>query len=112
MVRRAVVDDRAVDSYSESSVVDRPSVASLIARVITVVYATVVSLIGLDALMRALGARQSNGFVHTIHNLASPLSAPFRGMFTHQQYWATALIAVVVYTVAYVIAMAVLGRDT
>jgi hypothetical protein len=111
MVRRAVVSDRAVDSYAESSVTERPPVASLIARVVTVVYVAVVSLIGLDALFRALDARQSNGFVAAVHDLASPLTAPFRGMFDNQQYWAGALIAVVVYTIAYLIAMAVLRHD-
>ena len=111
MVRRVVTDDRAVDSYAESSVTERPPVASVIARVITVVYVAIISLIGLDALFRALDARESNGFVNAVQTLASPLIAPFRGMFSDQNYWATALIAAVVYTVVYLIAMAVLRRD-
>ncbi len=111
MVRRAVVDDRAVDSYSSSRVVERPPVASIVARVLTTLYVAVVSLIGLDALFRAMNARQSNGFVHAVHALASPLVAPFRGMFSDQRWWASALIAAVVYTVVYLIAMAALRRD-
>jgi uncharacterized protein YggT (Ycf19 family) len=111
MARRVVTDDRAVDSYSESRVVERPPVASVIARVLTAVYVAVISLIGLDALFRALDARESNGFVSAVHSLASPLVAPFRGMFEHQNYWASALIAAVVYTVVYLIAMSVLRRD-
>jgi uncharacterized protein YggT (Ycf19 family) len=112
MVRRAVVSDRAVDSYAESTVTERPSVAYLVRRAVTVVYTLVIALIALDVLLRALDARPANGFVHAVHTLASPLSAPFRGMFSHQTYWATALVAAVVYTVVYAIVMAVLGRDT
>lgn len=111
MVRRAVVDDRAATSYSESSVVERPSVASVIARVLTVLYVTALSLIGLDTLFEAMDANESNGFVNAVDALAAPLVAPFRGMFDNQQYWATALVAAVVYTVVYLIAMAVLRRD-
>lgn len=112
MVRRVVVDsDRAVDSYSESRVVESPSIASLIVNVLTVLYVTAVSLIGLDTLLRALDANESNGFVSAVRSLARPLVAPFRGVFDNQQYWATALIAAVVYTVVYLIAMSVLRRD-
>ena len=111
MVRRAVVADDRATAYSESTVVDRPSVASLIANVITVLYVAAIGLIGLDALLEAMGARESNGFVSAIDALASPLMAPFRGVFDNQQYWATALIAAVVYTVVYLIAMAALRRD-
>ena len=111
MVRRAVVSDRTADSYAESSVVERPSVATLIARAVSAVYIAVVSLIGLDALLRALDARPANDFVHAVRTIANPLVAPFRGVFADQQWWATALIAAVVYTVAYLILLAVLGRD-
>jgi uncharacterized protein YggT (Ycf19 family) len=111
MVRRAVMSDRTADSYAESSVVERPSIASLIARAISAVYTAVVLLIGLDALLRALHARPANDFVHAIHSIANPLVAPFRGVFSNQQWWATALIAVVVYTAIYLILMAVLGRS-
>jgi hypothetical protein len=112
MARRVVEDDRAAgSSYSESSVVERPSIASLIANVLTVVYVTVVALIGLDALLRALDANRSNGMVSAVRAMARPLVAPFDGVFDNQEYWATALIAAVVYTVVYLIAMTVLRRD-
>lgn len=111
MVRRAVVDDHSVGSYSESTVTQRPSVASLIANVVTVLYVTVLSLIGLDTLLKAMDARESNGFVNAVDALASPALAPFRGVFDNQEFWATALIAAVAYTVVYLIAMAVLRRD-
>ena len=112
MARRVVVDDdRAVDSYSESRVVERPSVASVISRVVTAVYVFVVSMIALDALFRALDARESNGFVAGVRDVAGALTAPFRGMFDDQSWGATALVAAVVYTVVYLIAMAVLRRD-
>jgi uncharacterized protein YggT (Ycf19 family) len=112
MARRVVVDDdRAVDSYSESSVVEHPSIASVIANVLTALYVAALGLIGLDALLEALNARESNGFVSAIDTLSGPLLAPFRGVFNNQQYWATALIAAVVYTIVYLVAMAVLRRD-
>lgn len=110
MVRRVVEDDRAVGSYSESTV-EHPPVASVIARVLTAVYAFVVGMIALDALFRALDANESNGFVSGVRSIARPLVAPFRGMFDNQEWWATSLVAAVVYTVVYVIAMAVLRRD-
>ena len=112
MVRRAVVeDDTATTSYAESRVVERPSIASVISTVLTVLYVTVISLLGLHALFEALDARESNGFVNAVETLASPLMAPFDGIFANQQHWATALIAAVVYTIVYLIAMAVLRRD-
>ena len=112
MNRRVVVDDnRAVDSYSEARVTEHQPVASVIARVLTVVYVAVISLIGLDALMRLLDANEGNGFVSGIRTLASPLVAPFRGMFDDGGYWPAALTAAVVYTVVYLIAMAILRRD-
>ncbi|MDQ1712323.1 MAG: hypothetical protein QOE45_1773 [Frankiaceae bacterium] len=109
MVRRAVVDDRT--AYSEETVVEHPSVATVIANVLSVVYVTAFSLIALDTLLRALGARPANGFVHAVRVLARPLIAPFTGMFTHQTYWASALIAAVVYTLAFLIATTILRRD-
>jgi len=112
MARRVVVDDdRAAGSYSESSVVERPPVASVILRVLTAVYVFVIAMIGLDVLFRALDANESNGFVNGIRNIAAPLLAPFKNMFDKQNYWGTALVAAVVYTVVYLIAMAILRRD-
>jgi uncharacterized protein YggT (Ycf19 family) len=113
MVRRVVVDDdrATADSYSEQRVTERPSIASLVSTVLTVVYAFVISMIGLDVLFRALDANEGNGFVSAVRNIAKPLLAPFRNMFDDQNYWGTALVAAVVYTVVYVIAMAILRRD-
>ena len=111
MVRRAVVDERAASAYSESQVVERPPVASVIANVVTVLFVTVIGLIGLHALLEAMDAREGNGLVNAVETLASPLLAPFRGVFDNQNLWATALIAAVVYTVLYLIAMAILRRD-
>ncbi len=110
-MRRAVVDDRAASSVSEATVVERPAIASVIANVVTVLYVAVVSFIGLDTLLRALGARRGNGFVHAVHAVAAPLVAPFRGVFSDQRWWAAALIAAVVYTIVYVLLMAALRRD-
>lgn len=112
MARRVVVDDdRASESFSESRVTERPSIASVIFRVLTAVYVFVISMIALDALFRAMDARESNGFVAGIRDIAGALTAPFRGMFDDQSWAATALVAAFIYTVVYVIAMAVLRRD-
>jgi hypothetical protein len=109
MVRRATVEDRA--AYSESTVVEHVPVATVIANVLSVVYVTVFSLIALDTLLRALGARPANGFVHGVRVLARPLVTPFTGMFAHQTYWASALVAAVVYTIVFLVATAILRRD-
>ena len=111
MVRRAVVDDAGTTSVTESRIVERPSIASVIANVVSALYVAALGLIGLDTLLEAMDARESHGFVSAIDTLASPLVAPFRGVFDNQQYWATALIAAVVYTVVYLVAMAVLRHD-
>jgi hypothetical protein len=111
MARRVVVDDDRAVGYSESRVEERPPVASIIARVLTAVYAFVISMIALDALFHALDANESNGFVSGVRSIARALMAPFRGMFDRQNYWGTALVAAVVYTVVYLIAMAILRRD-
>jgi hypothetical protein len=109
MMRRVVTDD-SVDAVIEH-VDPGPPVADILAHVATVVYSLVVSLIGLDTLLTALGARQSNGFVSFIDRLSDPLLAPFSGMFHDQSYWATALVAAVVYTLVYLLVMTALRRD-
>jgi Flp pilus assembly pilin Flp len=109
MVRRAVVQDPV--AYSEATVVEHTPVATVIANVVSVVYVAVMSLLALDTLLRALGARPGNGFVHAIRVLTQPLVAPFTGMFARQTYWASALIAAVVYTALFLIATTILRRD-
>ena len=111
MVRRAVVDDTATRSYAESRIDERPSVASIIVNVFTVLYVVTIGLLGLHALFEALDANEGNGFVSAVTTLASPLMAPFDGIFDNQPHWATALIAAVVYTIVYLVAMALLRRD-
>ena len=108
MVRRVYADDDV--AVSETRTVESAPVASMIANVITVLYVAVLSLIGLDTLLEAMGAREQNGFVSAIDALSAPFLAPFNGIFDNQQYWATALIAAVVYTVIYLIAMTALRR--
>ena len=109
-MRRVITDDRA-DVVSGTTVVERRPLADSIANVVTVLYTAVLSLIGLDALLEALEARESNGFVSAIDTLAGAFLGPFDGVFNDQRYWGTALIAAVVYTVIYLIAMAALRRD-
>ncbi|HVE97680.1 MAG TPA: hypothetical protein VNA12_00685 [Mycobacteriales bacterium] len=110
MVRRVVVDD-AVDQVAETRVVEHRSPAETIASILTVLYSALVALIGLDALLEALDAREENGFVSAIDALSGVFVRPFDGVFNDQRYWATALIAIVVYTIVYLIAMAALQRD-
>ena len=109
MVRRVVVDD-AVDQVQET-VVEHRSVADTIASVLTVIYSAILALIGLDVLLEALDAREENGFVSAIDTMSGAFLRPFDGVFSDQRYWGTALIAAVVYTVIYLIAMAALRRD-
>ncbi|HVE62937.1 MAG TPA: hypothetical protein VNB94_03955 [Mycobacteriales bacterium] len=108
-MRRVVAGD--LDQVSETRVVEHRSVAETIASVITVLYAAVIALIGIDVLLEALDAREENGFVSAIDGLSGAFTKPFDGVFADQRYWATALIAAVVYTVIYLIAMAALRRD-
>jgi fluoride ion exporter CrcB/FEX len=108
MVRRVYADDDV--AVSETRTVESAPIASTIANVISVLYVAILSLIGLDTLLEALGAREDNGFVSAIDTLSAPFMAPFKGVFDNQQYWATALIAAAVYTVIYLIAMAALRR--
>jgi len=108
-MRRVVTDD--VDQVSETRVVEHRSLADTLASVITVIYTAIIALIGIDALLEALEAREENGFVSAIDSMSGVFIKPFEGVFADQRYWATALIAAVVYTVIYVIAMAALRRD-
>ena len=111
MVRRVVVDD-GVDQVAETRVVEHRSIADTIASVLTVLYTAVIALIGLDVLLEAMDAREENDFVSAIDGLSGVFLRPFDGVFSDQRYWGTALIAVVVYTIVYLIAMAALRRDT
>jgi fluoride ion exporter CrcB/FEX len=109
MARRVYADD--VDTVSETRVEESTPVAATVANILTVVYGAVMALIGLDVLLEALDANEGNGFVSAIDTLSSPFLAPFEGMFDNQNYWATALVAAVVYTLAYLLAMAALRRS-
>lgn len=108
---RRVVTGGAVDSVSETQVVEHQSIGSTIAAVLTVIYTAVLSIIGLDTLLKALEAREQNDFVRAIDSLAGVFLRPFDGVFNDQRYWGTALIAAAVYTVIYLIAMAAMRRD-
>ena len=109
-MRRVVTGD-AVDSVSETRVVEHQSVADTIAAILSVIYTAIMSIIGLDTLLKALDAREANGFVSAIDTVAGVFLRPFEGVFSDQRYWGTALIAAAVYTVIYLIAMAAMRRD-
>ena len=105
---RRVLDDQVV--HSSETVESRP-LAAVVVNVLSVLYTAVVSLIALDTLLEALNAREGNAFVSAIDRLSAPFLTPFNGMFNDQRYWATALIAALVYTVVYLILLAALRRD-
>ena len=105
---RRVLDDEVVHS---TQVVEHRPLAATISNVLSVLYTAVVSLIGLDTLLQALEARAGNAFVSAIDRISDPFLAPFNGMFNDQRYWATALIAALVYTVVYLILLTALRRD-
>jgi hypothetical protein len=109
VVRRAVLGRRS--GVLSAPISRGPSVASVLAGLLTAVYVAVVVLVGLDTLLTAFDANESHGLVRAVDAAATPLTAPFRGIFDDQTYWATALLAAVVYTIGYLVAMAVLRRD-
>ena len=106
MARRVFVDE----PVATDEVVPASDTALVVSNVLTAVYAAVVSIIALDTLLEALDANERNGVVRLMDNLSAPLLAPFNGMFDRQRYMLTALIAVTVYTVVYLVLMAVLRR--
>ena len=108
---RRVVSDGTVDAVSETRVVEHSSIADTIAAILSVIYTAIMSIIGLDTLLKALDAREANGFVSAIDTFAGVFLRPFEGVFSDQRYWGTALIAAAVYTVIYLIAMAAMRRD-
>lgn len=54
----------------------------------------IAGFIGLDALLRLLGANAENGVVSFVRSVASIFLAPFQNMFAEQQYLLTAIIAI------------------
>lgn len=108
MARR--LHDAPVDSVSDTRVVETTPLAVTIGNILTVVYVAVISVIGIDTLLEAMDAREGNGFVSAMDTMSAPFLAPFRGVFDNQQFWGTALIAVLVYTAVYLVAMAALRR--
>ncbi len=108
---RRVIHDGGLTTVDEERVVEHVPISLIIANVITAVYALVIGLIGLDALLQAMNAREDAAFVSFIRTVTDPLLAPFSGMFDHQAYWATALVAAIVYTLAYLVLTVVLRRD-
>lgn len=74
-------------SHVRTSYWDGPS------RWINTALLVVVGFIGLDTLLRLLGANPENGVVSFVGTVAGVFLAPFRNMFPEQQYLLTALIA-------------------
>lgn len=54
----------------------------------------IAGFIGLDALLRLLGANPENGMVSFVRSVAGIFLAPFQNMFADQQYLLTAIIAI------------------
>lgn len=54
----------------------------------------IAGFIGLDTLLRLLGANPGNGVVSFVRSIAGIFLAPFQNMFAEQQYLLTAIIAI------------------
>jgi hypothetical protein len=63
-------------------------------RWINTALAVIAGFIGLDTLLRLLGANPGNGIVAFVRSVAGIFLAPFQNMFSEQQYLLTAVIAV------------------
>lgn len=63
-------------------------------RWINTALAIIAGFIGLDALLRLLGANAENGIVAFVRAVAGIFLAPFQNMFPEQQYLLTAVIAI------------------
>ncbi|HWH32619.1 MAG TPA: hypothetical protein VNU01_08100 [Egibacteraceae bacterium] len=74
-------------SHVRTSYWDGPS------RWINTALLVIAGFIGLDTLLRLLGANPENGVVSFVRAVAGVFLAPFRNMFPEQQYLLTALIA-------------------
>lgn len=63
-------------------------------RWINTALAVIAGFIGLDTLLRLLGANPGNGIVAFVRSVAGIFLAPFQNMFSEQQYLLTAVIAI------------------
>lgn len=77
------------------------------ARWINTLLLVIVGFIGFDTLFRLLEANETNVIVAFTRAVANLFLAPFQGMFPDQDYLLTALIAVLGYSLAAGIALAV-----
>ncbi len=59
----------------------------------------IVATIGLDTVFEVTKARESNGIVAFVDAVSGFFLAPFRGMFNHQNYLLTAVVAIIAYLV-------------
>lgn len=98
----------------------RPSGATVLSRILVVVFGMIQLLIGLRILLLAIGARESNPIVATILNLSQPLVAPFEGILKSDALAASgavldvaAVLALVGWTLVELVFLAVLrvGRS-
>ena len=74
-----VADERVVASSEVSRV--RPSGATVIARLVAMIFGIIQLIIGLRIVFLALNAREGNALVAGILDLSRPLVAPFEGIF-------------------------------
>lgn len=74
----------------------------------------IIGFIGLDTLLRLLGANEANGIVSFVRAVSGVFLAPFRNMFPEQQYLLTALIAILGWSLLAALVLAIvrsLGGD-
>jgi short subunit fatty acids transporter len=79
----------------------------ILLRFINVLFLVAAGFIGLDALFQLLSANPAHPIVAVVDRVAGRLLVPFEGMFPQQNFWITALIAIVVYWLLAALASAV-----
>jgi uncharacterized protein YggT (Ycf19 family) len=83
------------------SEVARARSASLASQVVDYIFFLVFSLVGLEIVLEALGARQASGFKQFLDAVTGPLLAPFRGLLPSPSFGSAQLM------LSYVAALAV-----
>jgi uncharacterized protein YggT (Ycf19 family) len=73
-----------VNAYGNAGVSTSPLVP--IRRAIWLIFGVIIVLIGIRFLFLALGANAGNGIVDAIYSITEPLIAPFRGIFSLEQF--------------------------
>ena len=104
-----------VSGYDRPVAVE-PSPLAPIRRTIWVIFGVIVALIGIRIVFLALGANAGNVIVDAVYGVTEPLVAPFRGIFSLEQFRPTgtsvidiaAFVAIVGWTLVAILISAIL----